>query len=93
LEFVGNLIRSAPAFHEETTLPFRMSKDSNHLVFRVCSLPVYLNEEILGYIISTSLIGRGSFGIYKLIPKPLALNYVKTYMLKQKKKILIDRLG
>jgi hypothetical protein len=58
--------RSAPAFPEENTQIFRMSKESTNLLLRVCSLQVYINEEILGYII-ISLAGRGSFEIYILI--------------------------
>jgi hypothetical protein len=72
-ELKDNLIRSAPAFSEDTTLPFRMSKNSTHLVFRVYSLQDCINEEILGYIINISLVGN--FGTYKLTPKPVALNH------------------
>jgi hypothetical protein len=44
-ELMDKLIRNAPAFPEDTTLPFSMSKDSTHLLFRLCSLQVYINEE------------------------------------------------
>jgi len=92
-DLVANLVKNAPAFPEDTTLPFPLSKDSTHLVVRVCSLQVYINEEILGYIISIPLVGRSSFGIYKLIPKPVALDHIEYLYDETEKNILIDRLG
>jgi hypothetical protein len=92
-ELMDNLIRSVPTFPEDTTLAFHMSKTSTHLVFRVCSLQVYISEEILRYIIGISLVGRGSFGIYKLIPKPVASNHIKYLYVETEKNLLIDRLG
>jgi len=54
---------------------------------------VYNNEEILGYIISIYRVGRSTFGIYKLIQKPAALNYVKYLYVETEKNLLTDRLG
>jgi hypothetical protein len=92
-DLVASLVKNAPAFPEDTTLPFPLSKDSTHLVVRVCSLQVYINEEILGYIISIHLVGSSSFGIYKLIPKPVALDHIEYLYDETEKNILIDRLG
>jgi hypothetical protein len=34
---------------------------------------VYINEGILGYVITLPLIGRGLFQVYKMIPMPIYL--------------------
>jgi hypothetical protein len=34
---------------------------------------VYINEGILGYVITLPLIGRGLFQVYKIIPMPIHL--------------------
>jgi hypothetical protein len=69
-----SLMRSAPAFPKDTTLPFPLSKDSTHLLFRLCELQVYIKNGILGYVLQLPLVSRGTFDIYKLIPIPLSLD-------------------
>jgi hypothetical protein len=71
---MDSLIKSSPAFPKDTTLPFPLSKDSTHLLFRLCNLQVYIKNGILGYMISLPLVNRGTFDVYKLIPIPIALD-------------------
>jgi len=71
---MGSLIKSSQAFPKDTTLPFPMSKDSTHLLFRLCELQVYIKNDILGYVILLPLVNRGTFDVYKLIPIPIALD-------------------
>jgi hypothetical protein len=51
-----SLMRSAPAFPKDTTLPFPLSKDSIHLLFRLCELQVYIKNGVLGYAILLLLV-------------------------------------
>jgi hypothetical protein len=69
-----SLMRSAPAFPKDTTLPFPLSKDSTHLLFRLCELQIYIKNGILGYVFLLPLVSRGTFDIYRLIPIPISLD-------------------
>jgi hypothetical protein len=71
------LIESASAFPEETTLHFPLSKDSAHLIIRLCELQVYIKDGILGYVILLPLVNRSNFDIYRLIPIPVPLDRTK----------------
>jgi hypothetical protein len=57
-------MRSAPAYPKDTTLPFPLSEDSTHLLFRFCELQVYINNGILGYVFQLPLVSRGTVDIY-----------------------------
>jgi hypothetical protein len=71
------LLKSVPAFPKDTTLPFPLSKDSAHLLIRLCDLQVYIKHGILGYVILLPLVNRGNFNIYRLIPIPVPWNRTK----------------
>jgi hypothetical protein len=71
------LIKSIPAFPKDTALPFPVSKDSTHLLLRLCELQVYIKNGILGYAIFLPLVNRGTFNIYRLIPIPMPLDHTK----------------
>jgi hypothetical protein len=60
-----SLMRSAPAFPKDTTLPFPLSKDSTLLLFILCELQVYSRNGILGYVILLPLVNRGTFDLYR----------------------------
>jgi hypothetical protein len=68
------LMRSAPAFPKDTTLPIPLSKDSIHLLLWLRELQVYIKNGVLDYVILLSLISRGTFDIYRLIPIPISLD-------------------
>ena len=71
------LLRSAPAFPKDATFPFPLSKDSTHLLIRLCDLQVYIKHGILGYVTLMPLVNRGDFNIYRLIPIPVPLDRTK----------------
>jgi hypothetical protein len=79
-----------------------LSKDSTHVLFRLCELQVYIRNGKLGYIIQLPLVGRGTFDIYRLIPKPIAVDrnqflYIDTgkpYLwIDQARQLFSDRRG
>jgi hypothetical protein len=69
-----SLMKSAPAFPKDTSLPLPISKDSAYLLFRLCELQMYMKNGMLVYVISLPLVNRGTFDIYKLIPIPISLD-------------------
>lgn len=75
--FIDALIKGAPAFPKDTTLPIPLSKDSAHQLIRLCDLQVYIKHGILGYVALVPLVNRGDFSIYKLIPIPVPLDRTK----------------
>jgi hypothetical protein len=70
---MDSLIRSMPSFPKDVIPPFPLSKDSINLVYKICGIHVYINEGILGYVITLPLIGRGVFQVYRMIPMPISL--------------------
>jgi hypothetical protein len=70
-------VLSVSAFPKDTTLPFPLSKDSVHFIFRICELQVYVKDGILGYVVSLPLASRANFNIYRLIPIPVPLGRSK----------------
>jgi hypothetical protein len=66
-----------PHFPKDTIPPFPLSKDSINLLYKICNIHVYINEGILGYVITLPLIGRGTFQVYKMIPVPIPLGNSK----------------
>jgi hypothetical protein len=71
------LIKSVSAFPKDTALPFPLSKDSAHLLLRLCDLQVYIKNGILGCVILLPLVNRGNFNRYRLIPTPVRLDRTK----------------
>jgi hypothetical protein len=67
-------LMSVPTFPKDTTPPFPLSKDSVHLLFRLCQLQVYIKNGILGYVILLPLVSRGTFDLYRLIPILISLD-------------------
>jgi hypothetical protein len=80
---MDTLIQSLPSFPKDTLPPFPLSKESINLFYKVSDVQVYINEGILGCVITLPLIGRGVFIGYKMIPLPISLDnnmfaYVET---------------
>jgi hypothetical protein len=71
------LLKGAPAFPKDTTLPIPLSKYSAHQLMRLCDLQVHIKHGILSYVTLTPLVNRGEFSIYRLIPIPVALDRTK----------------
>jgi hypothetical protein len=68
------LLKSAPSFPKDTTLPFPLSKSSTHLLLRLCELQVYVKDAMLGYVILLPLVNGGTFDVYRLIPIPISVD-------------------
>lgn len=67
------LTQSIPSFPKDTTSPFPLSKSSLNLIYKTCDIHVYIDEGILGYVITLPLINTGTFKIYRMIPVPIPL--------------------
>jgi hypothetical protein len=72
-QIMSALIQSISSFPKDTTTPFPLSRSSINLMYKICDVHVYINEGILGYVISLPLINRGTFKIYEMIPIPITL--------------------
>ena len=68
------------SFPKDTNLPFPLSKDSAHLISKVCELNVYINKGKLIYVLLLPLINRGTYDVYKLIPLPVPLTNSGKYV-------------
>jgi hypothetical protein len=81
-----------PSFPKDTTSPFSLSKNSIDLIYRVCEVHVYIEKNVLGYVITLALINRGTFKAYRMIPIPIALGNGKfTYVNTDEKNLCIDQ--
>lgn len=69
-------------FPPDTILPFPLSKDSNSLIYKVCEIHVYLQNERLNYVINIPLENKGEFRAYCLVPVPLLVNKDKLIYIK-----------
>jgi hypothetical protein len=89
-----SLIKSVSAFPKDTILPFPLSKNSTHLLLRVCKMQVYIKKGLLGYVILLLLVNRGTFSIYKLISMPMPLDKSKFLYIDTGKSFLwLDEAG
>jgi len=69
-------------------LPFALSADSASLVFKVCDVQVYIQNDNLSYIVSIPLIDKGEFNAYYLVPIPIEANKDKLVYIRTEKSIL-----
>ena len=67
------LQKSASGFPKDTMAPFTLSKESSHLLLRICDVHIYLKDGILSYIIILPLINRGIFKTFRLLPLPVEI--------------------
>jgi hypothetical protein len=70
-----SLIKNVHLFPKDTIPPFPLSKDSTHLLLKLCDLQVYIRNGILGYVILLPMVNRGTLDIYRLIPVPVSLDH------------------
>jgi hypothetical protein len=77
VNLIANLLKGMPAFPKDTILPVSLSKDSAHLLTRICELQVYVKHSLLGYVSLLPLVNRGNFNIYRLISIPVPLDRSK----------------
>jgi hypothetical protein len=65
------LRKSISYFPKGTLAPFTLSKDSMSIISKLCDVHVYVNKEILGYVITLPLVNKNIFRALKLIPLPI----------------------
>jgi hypothetical protein len=61
------LIRTMSSFPKDTSPPFLLSKNLINLIYEVCDIHVYISKGILGFVITLTLINRGTFKAYRII--------------------------
>jgi hypothetical protein len=66
------LRKSISYFPKGTLAPFSLSKDSMSIISKLCDIHVYVNKEILGYVITLPLVNKNIFRALRLIPLPIA---------------------
>jgi hypothetical protein len=78
--------------HAPFSSPFPLSKNSINLIYRVCEVHVYIEKNMLGYVITLPLINRGTFKAYRMVPIPVALRNGKfTYVNIDETNLCIDQ--
>jgi hypothetical protein len=71
------LQKSASKFPKDTMAPFTLSKDSSHLLLKICDVHIYMKDGILSYVISLPLVNRGIFKTYRVLPLPVEVEQRK----------------
>jgi hypothetical protein len=57
--------------------PFPLSKNPLNLDYKVYDINVYLDKNVLGYVITLPLMNGGIFKVYRMIPVPISLGSYK----------------
>jgi hypothetical protein len=90
---VETLRSSISSFPKDTMAPFILSKDSLHLVTKICDIHIYVRNNIMGFVINVPLISRGTFKTFRLIPIPIAIEKNKFIYLETENKLLyVDQI-
>ena len=74
-------------FPEDTILPFPLSKDAN-IIYMVCEMQVYIQNNRLSYVVSVPLLNKREFKAYYLVPVPIPINRDKLIYIRTAKSIL-----
>jgi hypothetical protein len=69
-------------------LPFSLSKYSTSLIYKVCEMQVYIQNDKLSYVVIIPLVNKGEFWAYYLVPVPIPINKDKLIYIKAAKSIL-----
>jgi hypothetical protein len=56
-----SLKESQSFFPRDTILPFPLSKDTIKLIYKVCEMQVYLQNDGLSYVVCVPLVNKGEF--------------------------------
>jgi hypothetical protein len=57
---VNALMCSSPSFPPDSSHPFALSKDSAHLLYRICEVQICIHDNMLGYVIVLPLVNKGT---------------------------------
>jgi hypothetical protein len=85
---LDSLRESQSFFPHDTVPPFPLSTDSTGMVYKLCETKVYIKNNKLSYVISTPLVNKGEFRVYRLVPVPIQANKGKLVYIKTVKSIL-----
>ena len=58
------------------------------MIYKVCETKVYIKNNKLSYVISTTLVNKGEFRVYYLVPVPIQANKDKLVYIKTVKSIM-----
>ena len=73
-------------------MPFPLSKDTTNIIYKVCEMQVYIQNNRLSYVVSVPLVNKGEFKAYHLVPVPIPVNKDKLIYIRTAKSILcVDR--
>jgi hypothetical protein len=75
-------------FPRDTILPFPLNKNSTSLIYKVCEMQVYIQNNRLSYVVSIPLVNKREFRAYHLVPVPIPVNKDKLIYIRTAKSIL-----
>ena len=67
------LVHDSPYCPPETSPLITSSKDSAHLLYRICEVHAYIHDNVLEYLIVLPLVNRRTYDVLPLIPLPVTL--------------------
>jgi hypothetical protein len=85
---LDSLRESQAFFPRDTVPPFSLSKDSTGMVYKLCETKVYIKNNKLSYVISTPLVNKGEFRVYRLVPIPIQAKQGKLVYINTVKSIM-----
>jgi hypothetical protein len=72
----------------DTVLPFSLSKDSANLIYNVCEMQIYLQNNRLSYVVDIPFVNKGEFKVYQLVPIPILVNKNKLVYIRSAEPLL-----
>jgi hypothetical protein len=86
------LTQSMPTFPKDTATFFSLSKGCLNLIYNVCDIYVYIEKNVLGYVITSPLITRGMLKAYRMLPISISLGNGKfAYVNTEESNLCIDQ--
>ena len=82
------LRESQSFFPRDTVLPFSLSKDSANLIYKVCEMQIYLQNNRLSYVVGIPLVNKGEFKVYQLVTVPILVNKNKLVYIRSAEPLL-----
>ena len=70
---VDSLKRDSPYFPPETSPPVTLSRDSAHLLYKLCDVHSYIHNSVLGYVTVLPLVNKDTYNVLRVIPVPITV--------------------
>jgi len=83
-----SLKESQSFFPRDTIVPFPLSKDATTIIYKVCEVQVYIQNNRLSYVVSVPPVNKVEFKAYNLVPVPISVNKDKLVYIRTTKSIL-----